>query len=107
MINGSPTDNNAGLFKKGAHSVIDTSGYTVAAEYDTPDWSPDKAQEWMEGQLTHVKAGLDGRLRRQRRHRRRRHRRAEGRRRQARCRRSPARTPSSPRSSASSPATST
>ena len=24
----------------------------VLAEYDTPDWSPDKAQEWVTGQLT-------------------------------------------------------
>ena len=60
MINGSPTDNNAGQFKKGAHSVLDESGYTVAGEYDTPDWSPDKAQEWMESQLTNVKTGLAG-----------------------------------------------
>jgi D-xylose transport system substrate-binding protein len=52
MINGSPTDNNATLFKKGAHSVIDASDYNVAAEFDTPDWSPDKAQEWMAGQIT-------------------------------------------------------
>ncbi|WP_461023541.1 sugar ABC transporter substrate-binding protein [Thalassiella azotivora] len=51
MINGSPTDNNATLFKAGAHSVLDSSGYTIAAEYDTPDWSPDQAQAWMEGQL--------------------------------------------------------
>lgn len=51
MINGSPTDNNASLFKQGAHSVLDSSGYTIAAEYDTPDWSPDEAQSWMEGQL--------------------------------------------------------
>ena len=60
MINGSPTDNNAGQFKKGAHSVLDKSGYTVAGEYDTPDWSPDKAQQWMESQLTNVKTGLSG-----------------------------------------------
>ncbi len=52
MINGSPTDNNATLFKKGAHTVIDASDYTVVAEFDTPDWSPDKAQEWMAGQVT-------------------------------------------------------
>lgn len=51
MINGSPTDNNATLFKAGAHSVLDDSGYTIAAEFDTPDWSPDEAQAWMEGQL--------------------------------------------------------
>src|SRR3954454_2548722 len=42
MINGAPTDNNAKLFKQGAHSVIDAAGIKVAKEYDTPDWSPDK-----------------------------------------------------------------
>ncbi len=52
MINGSPTDNNAKLFKAGAHSVIDGSGLKVGAEYDTPDWSPDKAQQQMEQALT-------------------------------------------------------
>src|SRR5829696_5421494 len=41
MINGAPTDANAADFKAGAHSVLDSSGYTVAAEFDTPDWSPD------------------------------------------------------------------
>jgi D-xylose transport system substrate-binding protein len=51
MVNGSPTDNNASLFKSGAHSVLDSSGYTIAAEFDTPDWSPDQAQAWVEGQL--------------------------------------------------------
>jgi D-xylose transport system substrate-binding protein len=48
MINGAPTDNNAKLFKEGAHSVIDESPFKVAKEYDTPDWSPDKAQTEME-----------------------------------------------------------
>ncbi|QIM22600.1 sugar ABC transporter substrate-binding protein [Phycicoccus sp. HDW14] len=60
MINGSPTDANAADFKKGAHSVLDSSGYTVKAEYDTPDWSPDKAQSWMEGQVGSVKGNLVG-----------------------------------------------
>jgi D-xylose transport system substrate-binding protein len=60
QINGSPTDNNAGQFKKGAHSVLDSSGFTIASEYDTPDWSPDKAQQYMESQLTNVKTGLVG-----------------------------------------------
>jgi D-xylose transport system substrate-binding protein len=59
-INGSPTDPNAADFKKGAHSVLDTSGYKIAAEFDTPDWSPDKAQAWMEGQLSAIKNGLVG-----------------------------------------------
>ena len=60
MINGAPTDANAADFKAGAHSVLDSSGYTVAAEYDTPDWSPDKAQSWMEGQIGTVKGDLVG-----------------------------------------------
>jgi D-xylose transport system substrate-binding protein len=58
MINGAPTDNNAKLFKQGAHSVIDQSGFKVAKEYDTPDWSPDKAQTEMEQAITAV--GKDG-----------------------------------------------
>lgn len=60
MINGSPTDPNAAQFKAGAHSVLDGSGFKVVAEYDTPDWSPDKAQAWMEGQITAIKSGLVG-----------------------------------------------
>jgi D-xylose transport system substrate-binding protein len=52
MINGAPTDNNAGLFKSGAHSVIDESGLEVGQEYDTPDWSPDEAQREMEQAIT-------------------------------------------------------
>lgn len=60
MINGSPTDANAADFKKGAHSVLDSSGYTIKAEYDTPDWSPDKAQAWMESQIGSVKNNLVG-----------------------------------------------
>jgi D-xylose transport system substrate-binding protein len=60
MINGAPTDPNAADFKAGAHSVLDGSGFKVAAEYDTPDWSPDKAQSWMEGQISAVKGTLVG-----------------------------------------------
>lgn len=52
MINGSPTDNNASQFKAGAHAVLDVSGLAIGAEYDTPDWSPDKAQQQMEQALT-------------------------------------------------------
>jgi len=52
MVNGSPTDNNALLYKQGAHSVIDHSGYTVLAQYDTPDWAGSEAQSWVAGQLT-------------------------------------------------------
>jgi D-xylose transport system substrate-binding protein len=58
MINGSPTDNNAKLFKQGAHSVIDKSEFKVAKEYDTPDWSPDKAQQEADQAITAL--GKDG-----------------------------------------------
>ncbi|MEV8254326.1 sugar ABC transporter substrate-binding protein [Rhodoglobus sp. NPDC076762] len=60
MINGSPTDNNSRLFKRGAHNVIDGSAFTVVAEFDTPDWSPDKAQEWMASQVTQYGDSLVG-----------------------------------------------
>ena len=58
MINGAPTDNNAKLFKKGAHSVIDGSGLKVGREFDTPEWSPDEAQQEMEQAITAL--GNDG-----------------------------------------------
>jgi D-xylose transport system substrate-binding protein len=59
MINGSPTDNNATLFKKGAHSVLDGK-VNIAKEYDTPDWSPDKAQSEMQQALTALGNKVDG-----------------------------------------------
>jgi D-xylose transport system substrate-binding protein len=58
MINGAPTDNNAKLFKQGAHSVIDSSGFKVAKEYDTPDWTPAKAQSEMDQAISAL--GKDG-----------------------------------------------
>jgi D-xylose transport system substrate-binding protein len=64
MINGSPTDNNASLFKKGAHSVLDplvtAKKLTIAKEYDTPDWSPDQAQNEMQQALTALANKVDG-----------------------------------------------
>jgi D-xylose transport system substrate-binding protein len=60
MINGAPTDNNAKLFKQGAHEVLDKSGVDIAKEFDTPDWSPDKAQSQMEQALTSVGKDIDG-----------------------------------------------
>jgi D-xylose transport system substrate-binding protein len=59
MINGSPTDNNAGLYKKGAHSVLDGK-VTIAKEYDTPDWSPDKARTEMQQALSELNNKVDG-----------------------------------------------
>ncbi|MGZ0710323.1 sugar ABC transporter substrate-binding protein (plasmid) [Coraliomargarita sp. W4R53] len=51
LVHGSPTDNNAVLFREGVHEVIDGSELRVLAEFDTPDWSPEKAQEWVAGQV--------------------------------------------------------
>ena len=52
QVNGSPTDAAAGLIKKGMHSVLDPSGIRILAEFDTPDWDPTKAQNWVAGQVT-------------------------------------------------------
>jgi D-xylose transport system substrate-binding protein len=59
MINGAPTDNNAKLFKAGAHSMLGGKA-NVAKEYDTPDWSPDRAQEEMTQALTALGNKVDG-----------------------------------------------
>ncbi|NQX27396.1 sugar ABC transporter substrate-binding protein [Microbacteriaceae bacterium VKM Ac-2854] len=52
MVNGSPTDNNASEYKRGAHDVLDGSGVAVLAEYDVPGWDPIQAQNWVAGQIT-------------------------------------------------------
>ena len=52
QINGSPVDAAAGLIKKGIHAGLDNSGYKILAEYDTPDWTPAKAQQWASGQIS-------------------------------------------------------
>lgn len=58
QVNGSPTDAAAMLIKKGIHSAVDTSGFKLLAEYDTPDWDPAKAQNWVSGQV----AQFDGQI---------------------------------------------
>ncbi|MDO8382944.1 MAG: substrate-binding domain-containing protein [Microbacterium sp.] len=60
MVNGSPTDSNAPQFEEGALSVINSSHLTVLASYDTPDWSPDKAQEWVAGQVARFGSQIEG-----------------------------------------------
>jgi D-xylose transport system substrate-binding protein len=54
MINGAPTDNNAKLFKQGATGALNKAGIKVLKSYDTPDWSPDKAQDEMQQAITAV-----------------------------------------------------
>ncbi|MER5973472.1 substrate-binding domain-containing protein [Streptomyces sp. NPDC002055] len=58
MINGSPTDPNAALFKAGAHKVLDGKVKKVVYEQDIPDWSPDEANRKMAAAITSL--GKDG-----------------------------------------------
>ncbi len=59
-VNGSPTDAAAGLIKKGIHAGLQGSGYKTLAEYDTPDWAPPKAQQWVSGQITRFGSQIVG-----------------------------------------------
>jgi D-xylose transport system substrate-binding protein len=59
QINGDPADNNAKLFKQGAHSVLDPK-VKYGKEYDTPGWLPANAQTEMAGALTALANKVDG-----------------------------------------------
>ena len=59
FINGSPTDPTASMNKAGTHSVVDGHA-RIAAEYDTPDWSADKAEQEMTQSLTALGNHVDG-----------------------------------------------
>ncbi|HSS02945.1 MAG TPA: substrate-binding domain-containing protein [Kofleriaceae bacterium] len=60
MINGSPTDNNATLFKQGAHSVLDGK-VTIVKEDAAANWKPEEAQQLMEQFVAAVSpTGFDG-----------------------------------------------
>lgn len=52
-IHGAPTDPSSADYKSGAHKVLDGK-VQFGREYDTPDWSPDKAQEEMEQAITAI-----------------------------------------------------
>jgi D-xylose transport system substrate-binding protein len=52
-IHGAPTDPSSADYKKGAKSVLDGK-VKVGREFDTPDWSPDKAQQQMEQAITAI-----------------------------------------------------
>jgi D-xylose transport system substrate-binding protein len=63
MINGDIKDNNAKLFNRGAHSALDTSGFTLEPNVDffTPDWLPKNAQSFMAAQISRLgKTGFVG-----------------------------------------------
>ncbi|SIQ10766.1 sugar ABC transporter substrate-binding protein [Micromonospora avicenniae] len=63
-LNGSPTDNNATLFKSGYDSVLkpkfDSKEYTKAADDSVPDWDNAQAATIFEQQLTKTGGKIDG-----------------------------------------------
>jgi len=60
MINGSPTDNNATLFKTGAHKALDGK-VKVVKEDAAANWKPEEAQQLMEQFIAAVgPKGFDG-----------------------------------------------
>jgi D-xylose transport system substrate-binding protein len=60
-LNGSPTDNNATLFKQGAHSVLDKNKkYKSVGEQAVPDWDNDQAVTIFEQLYTKVDGKVDG-----------------------------------------------
>jgi D-xylose transport system substrate-binding protein len=60
MINGSPVDPNAALFKSGAHGVLDGKVKKIVYEQDITDWSPDGANQKMSAAITSLgKKGFD------------------------------------------------
>jgi D-xylose transport system substrate-binding protein len=52
LLNGSPTDNNATLFKQGYEAAIKAAGYTIAADQSVPDWDNTKAGTIFEQMFT-------------------------------------------------------
>lgn len=60
MVNGSPTDPNAGEFERGASAAIAAADLRVLASFATPDWSPDQAQNWVAAQITRFGSRIVG-----------------------------------------------
>src|SRR4029453_15884604 len=58
MINGAPTDSNSKPYKDGATQVLKQRNANIVKSFDTPDWSPDKAQTEMDQAITSL--GKDG-----------------------------------------------
>ena len=60
LLNGSPTDNNATLFKEGYEKAITGAGYTVAADQSVPDWDNTKAGTIFEQMFTKANGDFVG-----------------------------------------------
>ena len=60
-LNGSPTDNNATLFAKGAHSVLDQiDSYKIVGEQAVPEWDNEQAVTIFEQLYTAADGKVDG-----------------------------------------------
>ena len=60
LLNGSPTDNNATLFKQGYEKVIKDAGYTIAADQAVKDWDNQQALTDFEQIFTKTKGNFVG-----------------------------------------------
>ena len=60
LLNGSPTDNNATLFKQGYQAAIEAAGYTVTADQAVPDWDNTKAGTIFEQMYTKANGDFVG-----------------------------------------------
>jgi D-xylose transport system substrate-binding protein len=60
LLDGSPTDNNATLFKQGYEKAIKDAGYTVAADQAVPDWDNTKAGTIFEQMYTKANGNFVG-----------------------------------------------
>ena len=60
LLNGSPTDNNATLFKNGYKAALEAAGYTIAADQSVPDWDNTKAGTIFEQMYTKANGNFIG-----------------------------------------------
>ena len=59
-LNGSPTDNNATLFKQGYSAAIEAAGFTPTADQSVPDWDNTKAGTIFEQMYTEANGDFVG-----------------------------------------------
>ena len=60
LLNGSPTDNNATLFKQGYETAIKAAGYEITADQSVPDWDNTKAGTIFEQMYTEANGDFVG-----------------------------------------------
>lgn len=60
LVHGAITDPNSRAIADGARRALEPTEVEVLADYYTPDWSPDKATEWVEAMLTRYRGQVDG-----------------------------------------------